>query len=207
MTSPLRPTSIALASTLLQGSPPLSGASVHSARERMASQTQRVAAIAISLSMAVIARPAMSQNERGSEVSVPAVAYETKPLSVRNDVARPRQDVLLLRNHRLEKGGNEPFYRASRDDIWPLFKRNGTRVVGQWKVIESKSPAPSDLEDVYRLVRYASIEHWQATRFQTSLVGNGRAFDRNLKDAALEAQSKRTRREFSFSVAIHNLWR
>ncbi len=52
--------------------------------------------------------------------------------------------------------------------------------MGQWKVIESKSPAPSDLEDVYRLVRYASIEHWQATRFQTSLVGNGPAFDKSL---------------------------
>jgi hypothetical protein len=127
-------------------------------------------------------------------LSTPAVAAEDKPIAVRNDVAKPRQEVLVLRNHRLTKGGNEPFYRASRDDVWPLFERNGSRVVGQWKVIESKSPAPSDLEDVYRLVRYASIEHWQATRFQTTLVGNGPAFDKELvgrrNRAALEKDSK-----------------
>jgi hypothetical protein len=104
-----------------------------------------------------------------------------KPLPVRNDIARHREEVAVLRNHRLKKGGNEPFYLASRDDIWPLFERNGSRVVGQWKVIETKTPAPSELEDIYRLARYASIEHWQATRFQTTLVGNGPALDKELE--------------------------
>lgn len=123
-----------------------------------------------------------------------AIAADDNPIAVRNDIARPREEVLVLRNHRLQKGGNEPFYRASRDDVWPLFERNGSRVVGQWKVLETKNPAPPDLEDVYRLVRYASIEHWQATRFQTSLVGNGPAFDKELvgrrNRAALEKDSK-----------------
>ena len=71
----------------------------------------------------------------------PAAATDDNPIAVRNDIARPREEVLVLRNHRLQKGGNEPFYRASRDDVWPLFERNGSRVVGQWKVLESKNPA------------------------------------------------------------------
>jgi hypothetical protein len=40
-----------------------------------------------------------------------------KPLPVRNDIARHREEVAVLRNHRLQKGGNEPFYLASRDNI------------------------------------------------------------------------------------------
>ena len=84
--------------------------------------------------------------------------------------------------------------KASRDDVWPLFERNGSRVVGQWKIIDSKIVPPEDLEDVYRLVRYASIEHWQATRFQTTLVGNGPAFEKELEGrknrAALEKDSR-----------------
>jgi hypothetical protein len=82
---------------------------------------------------------------------------------VRNDVPRPGREVLVLRNHELRPGGHEPFYQLSRDLYWPFFERLGARVVGQWKVIGG-SPGARTIDDVYRLVRYASIEHWQATR-------------------------------------------
>ncbi len=80
------------------------------------------------------------------------------PLLVRNDLPRPGREILVLRHHQLRKGSHEKFYRISRDDYWPHFERLGARVVGQWKVIESHSPASADSDDVYRLVRYASFE-------------------------------------------------
>ena len=103
------------------------------------------------------------------------------PTPVRHDVAKPGRETLVLRNHRLQAGGHEQFYQASRDDVWPYFERMGARVVGQWKVMRTDAPAPQGQEDVYRLVRYASIEHWEATRFQRTTVGDGPAFERDQK--------------------------
>jgi hypothetical protein len=116
------------------------------------------------------------------------------PTPIRHDVAKPGREILVLRNHRLQAGGHEQFYQASRDDVWPYFERMGARVVGQWKVIRSDAPAPQGQEDVYRLVRYASIEHWEATRFQRTTVGDGPAFEKEQKGrkerAAIEVASR-----------------
>jgi len=120
-----------------------------------------------------------------------ALAQEPRP--VRNDTAKAGEELFVLRNHRLRKGGHEPFYQSSRDDVWPYFERTGPRIVGQWKVIQSEAASP-ELEDVYRLVRYASFEHWQATRLLGGIGGNGPASDKDQwgrRDrAALELGSK-----------------
>jgi len=109
-------------------------------------------------------------------------AGQSAPTPVRHDVAKAGKEILVLRNHRLHAGGHEQFYQASRDDVWPYFERMGARVVGQWKVILSEAAAaPPGQEDVYRLVRYASVEHWEATRFQRTTVGDGPAFERDQK--------------------------
>ena len=95
---------------------------------------------------------------------------------MRNDLPRPGQEILVLRHHQLRKGGHEKFYRISRDDYWPYFERLGARVVGQWKL---HAPASADSDDVYRLVRYASFEHWEATRADRAdalIAGNGPAW-------------------------------
>ena len=94
----------------------------------------------------------------------------------------------MLRHHRVRSGSHEEFHRISREDIWPLFHRIGARVVGQWKVLDAAPAASRDADDVYRLVRYASVEHWRATRFQRRLSGNGPAFERDRQ--ALLARSK-----------------
>lgn len=99
-------------------------------------------------------------------------------LPVRNGLPRSGREILVLRHHQLRKGGHEEFYRISRDDYWPYFERLGARVVGQWK---SHSPASADSDDVYRLVRYASFEHWEATRADRAdalIAGNGPAWAR-----------------------------
>ena len=97
----------------------------------------------------------------GSQQS--AVSSPLPPRPVRNDRTRPRRELAVLRNHQLRKGGHEPFYQFSRDGLWPYFDRIGARVVGQWKLIEPANTA-ADREDVYRLTRYASFEHWLGTR-------------------------------------------
>jgi len=101
------------------------------------------------------------------------------PTPVRHDVAKQGREILVLRNHRLQAGGHEQFYQASRDDVWPYLERMGARVIGQWKVIRTDAIAPQGQEDVYRLVRYASLEHWEATRFQRATAGDGPAFDKD----------------------------
>jgi hypothetical protein len=96
----------------------------------------------------------------------------THPIPLRNDVPRAGREILVLRNHELKKGAHERFYDLSRGDYWPFFERLGARVVGQWKVIGAGAP-----DDIYRLVRYASFEHWQGTRQgpDVRLGGNGPA--------------------------------
>src|SRR5260221_9268326 len=87
-----------------------------------------------------------------------ASGFAAAQYPVRHDVAKPGREILVLRNHRLQAGGHEEFYRASRDDGWPDFERMGARVVGQWKVTRSHVGAPAGQEEVYPLVRYAGIE-------------------------------------------------
>lgn len=123
-----------------------------------------------------------------------SVSAQSGPTPVRHDIAKPGREILVLRNHRLHAGGHEQFYQASREDVWPYFERMGARVIGQWKVIRTDAPAPQGEEDVYRLVRYASIEHWEATRFQRTTVGDGPAFEKDQRGrkarAAIEVGSK-----------------
>jgi len=96
---------------------------------------------------------------------------------VRNDRPRPGQEVLVLRHQELKKGAHDDYYRASRAGVWPWYEQIGTRIVGQWLVTERDSvtveAAPT--EDAYRLARYASVEHWRATRDNANaqLGGNG----------------------------------
>lgn len=111
-------------------------------------------------------------------LGVRAETQATPPRPVRNDVVKAGREILVLRNHELKPGGHEAFYQFSRDSYWPFFERLGARVVGQWKVT-APDTAGAKNDDVYRLVRYASFEHWQATRQgpDVGLGGNGPAWE------------------------------
>ena len=54
-------------------------------------------------------------------------------------------------------------------------KTIGTRVVGQWLVVNPSGTTGTASDDAYRLARYASFAHWQATRDaqNAALGGNG----------------------------------
>lgn len=96
------------------------------------------------------------------------------PLAVRNDVPQSGEEVLVLRHQKLRPGGHEAYFRLSREGVWPWFEKIGSRIVGQWKVIYPDGASSNEgHEDGYRLARYASYEHWKATRQGQRLGGNG----------------------------------
>lgn len=103
---------------------------------------------------------------------------EARP--VRNDVPQPADEVLTLRYFKIKKGTFPEFLKASQEGVWPYFEKIGSRVVGMWQVIHpdlSTDPDTADYDEVYLLTRYASVEHWAATRDPVALGGNGPDWD------------------------------
>jgi hypothetical protein len=112
---------------------------------------------------------------------------------VRNDIAQPGQEIVTLRHWKIQKGGFERFFEASRDGVWPYFEKIGARVIGQWKVIYPPPPAcerieSPDYDEVLMMARYAGYAHWQATRQPVDLGGDGPDYDK-LQEARAVRQS------------------
>jgi hypothetical protein len=112
------------------------------------------------------------------------------PHPVRNDVAQPGREIVTIRYFRIKKGSFEVFLKTSQEDIWPFFNKMGARVVGMWKVFDAdENPGPKretkDYDEVYLTMRYASVEHWKATRDGAALSGNGPDWERCQKGLAL----------------------
>ena len=103
------------------------------------------------------------------------------PRPVRNDVPREGTELLVLRHQKFHKGGHDAYLRLSREGVWPWFEKIGSRIVGQWMVIHPDgSSADPSFDHGYRLARYASYEHWKATRQGHLLLGgNGQDYRRN----------------------------
>ncbi len=101
------------------------------------------------------------------------------PRPARNDVSKPGKELLILRHQRLRKGTHEAFYETSREGVWPWFEKIGTRIVGQWQVVHPDGGGSDDYDEGWRLARYASYEHWVATRTGTQLGGNGPDYQKN----------------------------
>lgn len=110
----------------------------------------------------------------------------TEPSPVRHDIPQAGTEFLVLRHQRLIPGSHEAFYAFSRDGVWPLYEKIGTRVVGQWQVVD---PVQSnDWDGAYRLARYRSFNHWAATRGPWRLAGNGGDLEAGL--VAIAARNK-----------------
>ena len=100
------------------------------------------------------------------------------PVAVRNEAARPADEVVTLRYFKIKKGAFPQFVQASQEGVWPYFEKIGSRIIGMWQVIPATgvegAPKPSaDFDEVYLMTRYASMEHWAATREPVKLGGNG----------------------------------
>lgn len=94
---------------------------------------------------------------------------------VRNLAAQPAEEIVTIRYWKIRKGSFPQFLEASQTGVWPFFEKIGARVVGMWQVIpppDSKEASP-DYDEVYLTTRYASLEHWAATRDAAAMGGDG----------------------------------
>jgi len=119
---------------------------------------------------------------------------------VRNTVAIPGNEIAVLRHWRIKKGAFDEFRRVSEEGVWPFFEKIGARVVGMWQVIhpEMVGGETNDYDEAYLLTRYASVEHWKATRESPKLGGNGPDWEK-----CMEALEKR--RSLSFETSAQFL--
>ncbi len=98
---------------------------------------------------------------------------------VRNLAADPSmiggEGVVTLRYWKIQKGQFPEFLAASQRGVWPYFEKIGARVIGMWQVTPApgENEASADYDEVYLATRYASAEHWAATRDAARMGGNG----------------------------------
>lgn len=129
----------------------------------------------------------------------PAAGAQT-PAPVRNDVPRAgQQEVVMMRHAYLEEGSYEAWLEASRSGVWPYFERLGARILGDFEIVYPVgADATPGRDEALRFARYASFEHWQATRGGALAGDTGGAArlggDGGLRDASLEGL--RTRRQY-----------
>jgi hypothetical protein len=134
--------------------------------------------LGIALLVALSASGARAEGGRPAEApftgGLAEVAGEA-PLPVRNDAHRAGREVVTLRYFKIRAGTFPEFLAASRDGVWPYFEKIGARVIGMWRVIPPPGAArgTSDYDEVYLATRYASVEHWAATRDTVAHGGNG----------------------------------
>lgn len=94
---------------------------------------------------------------------------------VRNLAAKPGEEIVTIRYWKIKKGTFPAFLEASETGIWPFFEKIGARILGMWQVIPPPDggQASPDYDEVYLTTRYASLEHWAATRDAAALGGDG----------------------------------
>jgi hypothetical protein len=106
------------------------------------------------------------------------VSSQDQIIAVRNDIAQPGKEIVVLRYVKIKKGTFDQFLRASVESVWPFYEKIGARISGQWKVIyppASRDTENPDYDEVFTMTRYASYEHWKETRPGESakVGGNG----------------------------------
>jgi hypothetical protein len=94
---------------------------------------------------------------------------------VRNLAAKPGEEIVTLRYFKIRKGSFPEFLKASQEGVWPFFEKIGARIVGMWLVIPDPEGegVSADYDEAWLMTRYASLEHWSATRDAAALGGDG----------------------------------
>ncbi|MBX3706479.1 MAG: hypothetical protein KF911_07560 [Pseudomonadales bacterium] len=120
-----------------------------------------------------------------------ARATEEPPRLARHDVAQPGDPVVTLRYFRIRKGSFPAFLKASEEGVWPFFEKIGARVVGMWREIHpaevgaTAGQGSPDYDEVWLMTRYASVDHWRATRDMARLGGNGPDYRKMMEGLAV----------------------
>ena len=144
-------------------------------------RTRRILAVGgtlIVIGFAHVCAAQQAQQDRPFRGGLNPVADQQPPRPVRNDVAQPGDEIVTLRYFRIKKGTFDQFLKASKEGVWPYFEKLGSRVIGMWQVIapagvEGATTVSKDYDEVYLSTRYASVEHWKASRETIRHGGNG----------------------------------
>ena len=116
---------------------------------------------------------------------------EDAPHAVRLDVAQPGDELVAFRRYKIEKDRFDRFHVPLREAAWPFLEKIGVRPIGEWRRFYPAPPVgdrdeSAAYDEAVTLTRYASYEHWQATRNLRGLGGDGPDYR-----AAMEAYEAR----------------
>ena len=103
-----------------------------------------------------------------------ATATADAPNPVRLMAAQAGEPVLGLEYRRIKKGSFEDFHSITRDHVYPYLEKIGARPVGQWRVLylpNSTAVENPEYDEIYTLVRYASVEHHNISRSDSAALG------------------------------------
>ena len=146
----------------------------------------------------------VSAGSSAAAQEVAGIPVDDEPLNVRHAAAVPGDPIVTLRYFRVRKGATEEFIAVSQAGVWPFFEKIGARVIGMFPVIhpedvgETAAPESPAYDEIWLITRYASVDHWRATRGMAELGGNGADYR-----AALEAL--RRRRELTLETNLRFL--
>jgi hypothetical protein len=134
------------------------------------------------------AAPALHSQFRGEEMPKPPQNPE-KAHPVRNDAAQSGQEIVTLRYIRIKNGTFDQFLKTT-PDIDAYTEKMGVRPIGVWKVVQAEgvegvAKPSNDYDEIYLVTRYASIDHWKATRDPVSMGGNGPDWEKYRRALAL----------------------
>lgn len=136
--------------------------------------------VAVSLCYGMLGAWAQERERFVGGLTDDAEKAEDQAKPVRNDSAKAGEEIVTKRYFRIQKGAYPEFVEASRNGVWPYFEKIGARVIGMWKVIHPEGTGTEespDYDEVYLVTRYASVEHWRATRAPVKHGGNGPDWD------------------------------
>ena len=134
--------------------------------------------LALTLVLLIPAGIALSQPARAPQPKAqPPVAQSKAGTTgpVRNLAAQKGEEIVTIRYFKIRKGSFPQFLAASQTGVWPYFEKIGARIIGMWQVIPDPEGAglSPDYDEAYLATRYASLEHWSATRDAAALGGDG----------------------------------
>lgn len=136
---------------------------------------RRFALLASALILAACAQtPATAQPPNNSPIQMNTDAPDTRG-PVRNLSPVPGEEIITIRYFRIRKGSFPQFLKVSQEGVWPYFEKIGSRIVGMWQVIPPPGGAEAspDYDEAYLATRYASLDHWAATRDAAAMGGDG----------------------------------
>jgi len=100
-------------------------------------------------------------------------------LPVRYDLPVPGGGLAELCCWKIEKGSFEAFDALTRDGMLPVMNKMGIRGLGIWKMVyneQSIGEEDGGYDEAMMIERYASYEHWRASREPAQTIGNGLDF-------------------------------